>query len=511
VIGVILAGMSLGNYLGGRLADRRASPGLLGVVFAVASLATLSILWLNNDLHDIKLPTGVPFFLWVVVYIAAVFMLPSVILGCVSPIVVKLSLTDLQRTGTTVGKIYAWSTVGSILGTFLTGFVLIAYIGTKTTILGVAGVLMLIGLWFLTDRPWRQALWRGALAVVLFGGGLAGLWRLNFLNSECMLETNYFCINVHEVDKDGRKVRELLLDRLVHSYTDMQDPTHLVYGYEQTYAAIIKPLTERKPDLEAHFIGGGGYTFPRYMEATLPESHIVVSEIDPGVTEAATNWLNLAPDTRIESHNLDARIYFAWHAQPRSYDLVFGDAFNDFSVPSHLTTLEFNLLVANALREDGLYLVNIIDGGPFGNFFRAYVRTLQRVFRHVVVIPSDPSWRAATRTTFVIAASQAPLDLSQLPVSYAPLPEAELEEYLNAGRQVILTDDYVPSDNLMAPVVSASFSPGGLDADVQALIRQRVFAVGGGVLALAAAVTVLLLRRRRAHGADQAPTGGAAA
>ncbi len=238
----------------------------------------------------------------------------------------------------------------------------------------------------------------------------------------------------------------------MHSYSDLDDPTHLVYGYERTYAEVIRPLLEQRSGLSALFIGGGGYTFPRYLEALEPDSRLVVAEIDPEVTEVAHAMLGLARDTRIETHNLDARVLLANHDLGTTFDVVFGDAFNDYSVPYHLTTLEFNRLVAGLLRDDGMYLVNIIDGGRHGHFLRAYVRTLRMVFPHVAVIPSSSDWRESTRTTFVIVASKQAVNLSHLSPSERPLPEPELAEYLALEEPLILTDDYVPVDNLLAPV-----------------------------------------------------------
>ncbi|MEA3408709.1 MAG: fused MFS/spermidine synthase [Chloroflexota bacterium] len=486
VIGVILAGISLGNYIGGRLADWRASMTMLGAVFSLASLSTLAILWLNNDFHDFQLSFDAPFMLWIVLYIGAVFLLPSLILGCISPIVVKLSLTDLERTGRTVGKIYAWSSVGSIVGTFATGFFLIAYLGTKTTILAVAGLLLALGLWFVSAVSWPRALLRMLVIGGFFAFGIFRLQQGGFLRSECLRESNYFCINVHEVEKGGRQVKELLLDRLVHSYSDVDDPTFLAYGYEQIYAQTLEPLAEEDPAMDAFFIGGGGYTFPRYMEATLPESEIVVAEIDPQVTEVAYQHLGLEEDTRIKTFSMDARNYLSWEAEPNSFDVVFGDAFNDFSVPYHLTTLEFDRLVDRVLRKDGLYLVNIVDGGPYGHFFRAFVGTLQRVFPHVVVIPSSPSWRDDVRTTFVLLASHHPVDLSALSEDYTPLTEEELRDYMQREPYVLLTDDHVPVDNLMAPVVDASFRGTTVDQSIVERIEERILVVSIGALAILA-------------------------
>ncbi len=502
VIGVVLAGISLGNYIGGRLSDRYASTTLLGLVYTAASLATLSILWLNNDLHALRLPFEVPMIVWIVIYIAGLFLLPSIILGCVSPIVVKLSLTDLERSGTTIGKIYAWSSAGSIAGTFLAGFYLISRFGTKSTFLGVAVVLLLLGLWFLLDASWRRSAARVTLAVALFGAALYGLHAKGFLRQECLDETNYFCINIQETQRDGRTIYELLLDRLVHSYTDPNDPLYLVYGYEKTYAALMAPLIEAKPDLAAFFIGGGGYTFPRYLRELLPESHLVVSEIDPGVTEAAHRWLSLPHDTDIVTYNMDARIYLMEQAEPNSFDVVFGDAFNDYSVPYHLTTLEFSQLIDAVLTEDGIYMANIIDSGPSGAFFRAYVATQQAVFEHIAVIPSTNNWRESARSTFVVAASHRPIDTSRLPSPFHPLTPEELAEYMDAAPPIVLTDDYVPVDNLMVPVVEASFMGAALEPEMAAQVRHQIALAGGAILgiALVGMGGWRLLRRRKPTG-----------
>jgi spermidine synthase len=459
VIGVILAGISIGNYLGGRLADRYASLPFLGLILALASLGSLSILWLNSALVDFQPPKNIPLILSVILYIALIFLLPSLILGCVSPIVAKLSLTDLKRTGATIGKIYAWSSVGSIAGTFATGFFLISWFGTKTILLGVAGLLMLMALWFLAATNWKKGLLWAGVTVIVFGFSLLALNETDAMAQACQRETNYFCINVRDKEVDGQPVRYLVLDRLVHSYSNLKDPGQLVYGYEQIYAKVIEPLMERKPDLSAFFIGGGGYTFPRYMEAKLPQSHLVVAEIDPEVTDVAYESLGLGQDTRIESHSLDARLYLMQDGQPASYDLIFGDAFNDYSVPFHLTTLEFDQMVAGLLREDGLYVVNIIDGGPRGHFLRAYVRTLQQVFPYVSVVPHGADWRESVRMTFVIVAGRQPLDLSRLPADRPVLSPAELRAYMDIEPPVILTDNYVPVDNLLAGV----FQDSGLD------------------------------------------------
>jgi spermidine synthase len=412
-------------------------------ILAVEQLSTLA-------------PSSGPVIWGILVLVTGLFFVPSAILGTVSPIVVKLAVRDLEETGRTVGKIYAAGAVGSIVGTFATGFVLISWFGTYTIVWGVALLLVILGLVFvLSSQPrwWLAAgLFLASISVIV------GSWQ--WVQSPCTLETNYFCIKVEEQERNGEPVRVLILDRLLHSFTSLNDPTLLVYGYEKMYAEVTAYRAERDDQLRALFIGGGGYTFPRYMEALYPNSELDVIEIDPGVTQIARDLLGLERDTGIVTYNQDARTFLE-QTPIKHYDLVFGDAFNDFSVPYHLTTKEFNDRVRAWLVDDGIYLVNIIDGWR-GEFLRAYVHTLRQSFRYVYVAPTSTEWREALHTTFVIIGTDAPLDLEAFERTIAGdnttyltrqlLEESELTEVMNKGRVTTLTDQYAPVDQMLAPM-----------------------------------------------------------
>jgi len=458
---VVLAGISLGNYLGGRLADRWASPRLLGGIFLVGGLSSLGILAVDvmdrltalNKLTSSNLPLVVE----IVAFTIVLFFVPCAVLGTISPVVAKLAVRDLAKTGRTVGKIYAAGSVGSIVGTFATGFVLISWFGTHAIVWGVALALLILGLLSLLGNRWLLML---LSALVLAGGSLLAFSR-GWLRGPCTRETNYFCIRVQEEEKDGEPVRVLFLDRMVHSYTSLDDPTRLVYGYEQIYAEVTAYRAQGDDHLRALFIGGGGYTFPRYMETVYPDSDIHVIEIDPGVTQVAHDLLGLSRDTEIVvTYNEDARLFL--DREPTEvYDLVIGDAFNDFSVPYHLTTKEFNDRVRAWLQDDGLYVVNIIDGA-WGHFLRAYTHTLRQTFRHVYLAPTIESWRRSPRSTFVLIASDTPLDLASFKsidagdgaplLSRRLLSEEEIDVLLSEGRVVMLTDQYAPVEQMLAPV-----------------------------------------------------------
>ena len=261
-------------------------------------------------------------------------------------------------------------------------------------------------------------------------------------------------------------MRVLELDNLLHSFVVPEDPTLLVYDYVKVMAEIATYVGQRDPSLRALFIGGGGYTMPRYLEAVYPRGTSEVIEIDPEVTRVAFEYLGLQPDTRIVTYNEDARI-----AVPKlpsgQYDLVVGDAFHDVSIPYHLTTREFNDEVAALLKDDGIYAVNVIDKLHSGKFLRSYVGTLRRTFPYVYVIGDDPaaSWEEDRVGTFVVVASSQPLSPTDLERTNAEagrgelfanfMPEDTFRSWLNASGRMLLTDNHAPVDNLMAPIFLA--------------------------------------------------------
>jgi spermidine synthase len=466
VIGVVLAGISLGNFLGGQIADRWASLRLLGGIFSLGGLLSLVILTVDKVNSSIALEnltrSDLSLILSILILTAILFLLPCTVLGMISPIVAKLAMRDLAQAGRTVGGIYAAGSIGSIVGTFLTGFVLISWFGTHRIVWGVATILVLLGLIMLLQgrRGWLIT----SLVAVLAASVLLGS-QTSWLQGTCTRETNYFCIRVEEETKDGEEVRVLLLDRLVHSYTSLNNPTKLVYDYERAYASISAYKIQQNPQARALFIGGGGYTLPRYLEALYSDTQIDVIEIDPGVTEIAHQMLGLARDTRIVSHNQDARLYLE-QKPTQTYDLVFGDAFNDFSVPYHLTTREFDERVRAWLREDGYYVVNIIDGAG-AKFLRAFAYTLRQTFRYVYLAPSIETWREASRSTFVLIAGDVPLDFEALGSVKAPgageigdknrlaqqiYTQEQLDALLMESPPVMLTDRYAPVDQMLASV-----------------------------------------------------------
>lgn len=476
IIGVVLAGISLGNYVGGRVADRWPRQTTLGVILFLGGLSSLAVLPLISIGTTASL-AGLPLMARIVVLTTLIFFLPSFILGMVSPVVVKLALQDLSQTGNVVGKIYAFSTVGSIVGTFATGFVLIASFGTRLIVLGVGLTLLLMALVFggLLRSP-RGLVGSASASLLLvpllllsaergFDLSKLDLSRPGFgvLDSGCYRETSYYCIRVYEEAAHGdRVVRTLALDHLIHSYNQIDDPRYLRYGYIRVYAELTDYQAQKNPGFRALFIGGGGYTLPRYIDAVYPSAESDVIEIDPGVTQTAYEQLGLRPEARIRTWNQDGRQVVSQLDGAEQYDLIFGDAFNDLSIPYHLTTREFDEQLKRLLKPDGIYLANVIDKLNGGLFIRAYVNTVRSVFPYVYVLAEGAPWESTFANTYVVAASLTPLDEARLrqvrgqgaggQTITGIMPAERFERWLAEGPPVLLTDDYAPVDNLIAPL-----------------------------------------------------------
>jgi spermidine synthase len=509
IIGVVLAGISLGNYLGGRIADRWPQRRTLGILLVAGGLASLAILPLitiataiptgelidpNNRLGGaLPLDRATLLILRIVVITTLIFFPPSFILGMVSPVVIKLTLRDLAHSGGLVGKVYALSTLGSILGTFATGFVLVQLLGTRMIVLGVGIVLLAMAVLFGDLIRVGRAAAPIAAGVVLVGllvparnvkayGCLdGGGFELDCVqrsvrdgwdqatSTGCLHETAYYCIRVADnpTASDHQTVKELILDHLVHSYNSLEDPNFLEYGYIKVYAEIVDYLAQRLPDqaIRVLYVGGGGYTLARHIEATYPNARQEVMEIDPGVTQTVYEQLGVdRARTNIVTYNVDARLMVNQLVQDHAgqYDLIIGDAFNDLSIPYHLTTLEFDQSLKRLLKPDGFYLALVIDKLRGGKFMPAYTDTVLQVWPAVQVLSDAEPWQSTAPSTYVVAAGNeavAPERLASVhgqgsngTIATHIMPGDLMHQWLDDAHAPILTDDYAPVDNLIAPV-----------------------------------------------------------
>lgn len=431
IIGVVLAGISLGAWLGGRAADR-VDPALLpgpllisGGLAAIASPALIDFFGpgLGDDPASIVVLTAVG------------FLAPAALLSAVTPVVVKIRLDSLSETGSVVGSYSAIGTAGAIVGTFLTGFFLIAAFPTRPIVAGLGITLVVGGVIHSSFR--RKASMASVIAISILGGGL-----LAAATGPCQFETTYHCAQV-VVDPQRPTGRVLILDRGFNSYVDLEDPTYLQFRYVLVMADVIASLPDGPIDVLS--IGGGGFTLPRYLAAIRPGTKHLVMEIDARLVDIGKQELGFEDQAEVVVE--DARRSIGDF--PRlSAELVIGDAFSGLTVPWHLTTVEFVRLVRSRMKSGAVYVINVIDYGDI-DFARATAATMREVFSFVAVIAPPDYVAGNAGGNFVVVGSDAIPDVSRLEESIA----------MRSGTEVVVTGSELDMFIADAPVLYDDFAP----------------------------------------------------
>ncbi|TAK22341.1 MAG: hypothetical protein EPO26_11615 [Chloroflexota bacterium] len=394
----------------------------------------------------------------------ATLFVPSLGLGAVVPAAVRGAVLDRRTSGRTVGAVYAAGTAGSILGVFVTGFLLIDLVGSRAAILVAGAAMLAVAVVALPARRTPVAAVSLALAVAVGATPLAARF-----SGPCVWESAYFCIQLVEEQYVGQRTsRSLKLDRLVHGSIHVEDPTYLDPGYLRVMSDLSDALVDGRQRFATLQIGGGSYTLARYLERRFPAADVDVIEIDPKVTGFAAAYLGLRADTRIRTFNEDARQFFLDRRPRGRYAIIYGDAFNDLSIPHHLTTREFAGAVHDALTPDGVYMTNVVDLYFSGSFLRGFIATLRTQFAHVDLVMDRATWDFVQsmdpdadgsndrRRTFIVVASDRPLDVARVNEvagrSSVVIARQSLDAYLDDPRTAVLTDDWAPVDKLVSPI-----------------------------------------------------------
>ncbi len=450
LIGTILASLSLGYWWGGRIADRNPSLTTLGRIILFSGLCTGLVAVAKSMILDFWGLDSTPIYVAATVINLVLFAPASILLGMISPYAVRLKMVAVDQAGSTAGRLYALSTMGSILGTFFAGFFLISVMGSTGILLLVSVVLILLSLCAsLADRNRKIA---ALLIVVLLGAGLESY--SGYLGAEGFhdLDTHYSRVFVYrsEEPETGRPMQAMATTpRFTQSGMYLDEPDALALKYTRFFkvAWFLKPSARR-----CLLLGGGGYSFPKYALARYPHLHLDVVELDPGVTDLARRFFALEDHARMTIHHEDARTYI--NRSRETFDVILGDVFNSqYSVPFHLTTVETVRKLHGMLAEDGLVIMNTITAieGPKGRFLRAEYRTYASVFPDVQLFPLQHPEDGTAVQNVMIVASKTPLPVE------SDSGDPDVRRLLSqrwahpiAEDMSILTDDFAPVENYMA-------------------------------------------------------------
>lgn len=461
LIGVFLAALSAGYYLGGIAADRKPSGALFAGIIFLAGVLVFPIPFVARPVMEALVradygPRGGPLLATV-----ALFFLPSLVMGMVSPFAVRLRARTVSTIGNVAGVLYALSTLGSIAGTLLAAFVLIPSWGVRTIMQVLGGLMMLLAFsGWIGVRRWTAAGAAAVVAVILTAGLVQALPAGTPPGQLFEHDTVYHRISVS--DESG--TRYLRLDNYWQSGMDLADPRRTVFPYADY---MHMPLVLKPDAARVLMVGLGGGTVPKRFHEDYRRLRVEVVEIDPAVVATARQYFAVpADDARMHIVAEDGRLFIS--RTTARYDVVLLDAFLIDTIPFHLATREFFETIRSRLQPGGVLGSNVIGAleGPQSAFFRAVYRTFAAVFRTVYVFPVDWSrydGPESLRNIIILGTDQpalTPAQFAQAAAAAAASLPVTIEGFARAAADVytrridvtdvpILTDDFAPVELLV--------------------------------------------------------------
>ena len=386
LIGLTLAFLAIGYYLGGRLADRYPTldmmlliAGLAGAAVAAIPIFARPILRISLDAFD-DLDVGAFFGS----FFGSLFLMaiPMLLFGCISPFAIRMRTQNIRSSGETAGNVYALSTVGSIAGSFLPVLVLIPVFGTRATFLLMGTTLMLLALV-------GSIITRGARRLALITLLLIGSLGLHAATASGEIKPPYRGALVAEAESEYNYIQVLKSDGRIllalndgHAVHSIYDPDSVLTGGPWDYF-LLGPVMAGSVPNTALIVGLAGGTSARSLLATYPSLRIDGVEIDPEILKLAERYFALG-DPRLTTFAQDGRYFL--EMTDRSYDLVALDAYRQPYIPFHLATTEFFELVEQHLNEHGVVVVNVGRSATDFRLVDTLSSTLSAVFRSVWLV-----------------------------------------------------------------------------------------------------------------------------
>ncbi len=450
IIGLTLAYLALGYWLGGRLADRRPEARVLGAILLVAAAALAVtpfaarpfLRWALHGFDAVSVGSVAGSFFAAL----ALFAIPVTALGAAAPFLVRLALDTVAEAGKVAGRLYALSTAGSLAGTFVAALVTIPWAGTQRTLVGTAACVAVGGA-LLLGRAWLLA----PVAVA----ALLAVPPPQIKSAIYETESPYQYIRVVS---DGRGGRELELNEGVATHSTWRADTVLTGRYWDLFL-LLPPLLSRPPE-RMLVIGNAGGTMARAYGRFYPGVSIDGVELDPKLNEVALRFFGAGDNPRLRLIAADGRPYL--ERTKRRYDLIVVDAYRQPYVPFYLATSEFFRLAGDHLRPGGAIALNVAATPHDRKLSRAIGTTLLTAF------PQAWRWRAL-RFNDVLFALREPVSRKELERRAArapggvalllPLFRSRLARVRAEGTP--LTDDRAPVEWLTDRMILREVERGG--------------------------------------------------
>lgn len=451
LISIALISLAAGYAVGGYISDKKGNPDYLYGIILIGGLAVLIIPLIKGFILKLCLPLDLRLGSLVSSFI--LFGPSLFLLGCVSPYIIKIAAQEMKTIGKTVGVFYAISTIGSVLGTMLTGFILIDYFGVNKIFQITGFVLIALSVFYFL--VFRQKWFFLAILIIPFF-----LHQPETLKSVIMpdgtkaveifhKDSFYGKLKVVDYSYGDMHTRELNIDGLVQSGIDMSNRLSI---YEYSYLLKFLPYNLNPKGKTCLVVGLGAGIIPMWYEKMGMDVDVV--EIDPYVPKIAGDYFGFKISGEIIIS--DARHYIS--SSKKRYDYIIVDVFNGDITPGHLITHEVFQLLKLRMTENGILAVNLIGSIRDKVFMTASViKTIKSVFQTVEVYPTfSTEGGDGTGNLVITAYNSAPMPFDYEKVKDFPVHPFVSESikghigkkfYFPPDTQaIILSDDYNPID-----------------------------------------------------------------
>ncbi len=444
IIGVILAALAAGYWLGGWLADHRKQTDDVVKLLTLAAACILIMAVLKDGILSTISGNSLPLQLQALLAGLVLFAIPTLLLGAASPYLARLSITDIKTSGQRLARMSAAGTAGSLLGTFLTGYVLFGYLGTHVIICLL--ILTLIAISFVL--PGRLLLVQRSL--IALAAALLSFTSLP-VNAAGLVrdaDTAYSRVLIRNVQITGGPARILQIDNQgLESGEYLDGSNRLAFGYNRAFA-FLSGLNARAED--CLIIGGGAFSLPSYFSRTQPGTRIDVVELDGKLQNLSSEYFGFKKPDGMQIYTQDGRAFL--NRNNRRYDAIYNDAFTSVIPPFQLLTKEATLRLKASLKAGGFVAMNIIsplDSEPF----LSTAKTIRSVFPFAVAFPVNPSLRREANQNIILVASNDKIQSSQLEALAQTAEEHDfaLNSFtpdLKSG--IVMTDNYAPVERLVS-------------------------------------------------------------
>lgn len=389
IIGLILIYLTVGYFLGGWWADR--SPHLRTMYLIMAwgafliglvPLVANPILRLAADAFD-QLEVGILFGAFTGVLI--LFSVPVTLLGTISPFAIRLAIRTPTEAGRISGRVYAISTLGSVLGTFLPVLFFIPTIGTTKTFIVFSMFLMLValvGLWLSYGlRSVIRWVWMPILVLLLAVLGIGrGIKSTPGQIFESESQYNY----IQVLEEDGYRYLRLNEGQGIHSVYHPDEINYYGPWKQFLVAPFFNQPSVHPNDIQSIAVVGlaAGTTAHQATEVYGPIP-IDGFEIDGQIIEIGEQYFDMN-QSNLNAMAQDGR--WGLEHSSRKYDLIALDAYRPPYIPWHLTTIEFFQIVHDRLAEGGAVGINVGRAPGDRRLIDGIVSTLKQVFPSVYVM-----------------------------------------------------------------------------------------------------------------------------